>query len=410
MINNKLCQVFSRTFEKLFIPRIRATAASPSGAWPSLSPFRSRPSMGFLSTLKGFDAYVKPEAHLTKKTTSGAVVSLVGYVLMGVLAMSELGSFLTPHRVTTMGVDVTRDELLNINLDITFPKLPCHIISLDALDATGKHEADIGGELHKQRISRDGRPLGTYESHYEDLTLGIIQFLKPRNLGEPMPHIKHFEEVAKARTEKEGCRVYGSMKVQRVAGNFHISVHAQDWQTLQMVYDKVEHIDVSHVIKKLSFGDNYPGKVDPLNGFSRLIDQATGEKSGTFKYFLKIVPTTYGRGGGKKLRVAPRGTKEVGKTSHKGQQKTTSNRDVLKTNLYSVTEYFTASKGWSETGLPAVFFIYDLSPVVMEISIEHASLGHLMARLCAVVGGVFAVSGMADRWIHRAVGMMAKMS
>ena len=46
----------------------------------------------------------------------------------------------------------------------------------------------------------------------------------------------------------------------------------------------------------------------------------------------------------------------------------------------------------------------------MEISIEHASLGHLMARLCAVVGGVFAVSGMADRWIHRAVGMMAKMS
>ena len=83
---------------------------------------------------------------------------------------------------------------------------------------------------------------------------------------------------------------------------------------------------------------------------------------------------------------------------------------MLKTNLYSVTEYFTASKGWSETGLPAVFFIYDLSPVVMEISIEHASLGHLMARLCAVVGGVFAVSGMADRWIHRAVGMMAKMS
>ena len=34
--------------------------------------------MGFMAKLKAFDAYVKPEAHLTRKTTSGAIVSLVG--------------------------------------------------------------------------------------------------------------------------------------------------------------------------------------------------------------------------------------------------------------------------------------------------------------------------------------------
>ena len=388
--------------------------------------------MGFLAKLKAFDAYVKPEAHLTRKTTSGAIVSLVGYALMAILFLFELVTYLTPRRVTTMGVDVTRDELLRINLDMTFPGLPCQIISLDALDASGKHEADIGGELHKQRIGSDGRVLGMYESHYEDFELGVIQFLRPRNPGEPMPRVKHFEEVAKARKEKEGCRIFGSMKVQRVAGNFHVSVHSQDWQTLQMVYDKVEHIDVSHTITRLSFGRDYPGKVDPLNGYVRLIDQAKGEKSGTFKYFLKVVPTTYTRGkhgGGLRAELdeligdASRGvarpeaepnerrrrdgTPRGNKGDARRRSKTTNERGVIKTNLYSVTEYFTPSRGWSETGLPAVFFLYDLSPVVMEVSDAPASFGHFLARVCAVVGGVFAVTGMTDRWIHRAVEMLA---
>ena len=378
--------------------------------------------MGFMTKLKAFDAYVKPEAHLTRKTTSGASVSLVGYALMAILFLFELGTYLAPRRVTTMGVDVTRDELLPINLDMTFPGLPCQIISLDALDASGKHEADIGGELHKQRIGSDGRVLGMYESHYEDFELGVIQFLRPRQRGEPMPRVKHFEEVAKARKEKEGCRIFGSMKVQRVAGNFHVSVHAQDWQTLQMVYDKVEHIDVSHTIERLSFGRDYPGKVDPLNGYVRLIDQAKGEKSGTFKYFLKVVPTTYTRRRGATLalkkaseadttmnaRRREKGKSGKTKTRAKNtEENSNASRGAVRTNLYSVTEYFTPSRGWSETGLPAVFFLYDLSPVVMEVSDAPASFGHFLARVCAVVGGVFAVTGMTDRWIHRAVEVIA---
>ena len=35
----------------------------------------------------------------------------------------------------------------------------------------------------------------------------------------------------------------------------------------------------------------YAGKVDPLQGFVRVIKDP--EPSGTFKYFLKVVPTTY---------------------------------------------------------------------------------------------------------------------
>ena len=43
----------------------------------------------------------------------------------------------------------------------------------------------------------------------------------------------------------------------------------------------------------------------------------------------------------------------------------------------------------------------------MEVSDAPASFGHFLARVCAVVGGVFAVTGMTDRWIHRAVEVIA---
>ena len=39
----------------------------------------------------------------------------------------------------------------------------------------------------------------------------------------------------------------------------------------------------------MAFGEHYPGQANPLDGFSRMVDV----ESGTFKYFMKLVPTTY---------------------------------------------------------------------------------------------------------------------
>ena len=232
-------------------------------------------------------------------------------------------------------------------MDITYPGLPCQLLSLDALDVSGKHEADIGGELHKERVAPDGTSLGVYESHFEDPMLGFIEFFRPQKAGTPSPRLLHVEEIHAALKAKEGCRVHGNLKVQRVAGNFHVSVHGQDWETLRLVYDKAEHINVSHVIKRLSFGDDYPGKVDPLNGFVRIIDAK--EKSGTYKYFMQIVPTRYtrrrlpGAGFGPGAGVGP-GAGSGGAGGSRGTRgkpkprKTP--RGVIDTNLYSVTEFF----------------------------------------------------------------------
>lgn len=63
-----------------------------------------------------------------------------------------------------------------------------------------------------------------------------------------------------------------------------------------------------------------------------------------------------------------------------------------KTNQYSVTEYDTVvHKG--EMQMPSVWFSYDISPISVTISETRKSFAHLLTRFCAVVGGVFAVTG-----------------
>lgn len=64
----------------------------------------------------------------------------------------------------------------------------------------------------------------------------------------------------------------------------------------------------------------------------------------------------------------------------------------LRTNQYSVTEYDTPART-GELQLPSVWFMYDLSPVTVAMAQTRRSLLHLITRFCAIVGGVFAVTG-----------------
>lgn len=43
----------------------------------------------------------------------------------------------------------------------------------------------------------------------------------------------------------------------------------------------------------------------------------------------------------------------------------------------------------------AVYFVYDLSPIVVTIKEHRRNFGHFVTRLCAVLGGTFAVTGAA---------------
>lgn len=54
-------------------------------------------------------------------------------------------------------------------------------------------------------------------------------------------------------------------------------------------------------------------------------------------------------------------------------------------------------------GAVSIDLVYDISPIVVTVTQCASSLLHFCVRLCAVVGGVFAVTTMVDKWVHRLV-------
>lgn len=323
--------------------------------------------------IKNLDAFPRAEEHLLQKTSSGAAVSAIGLFIMGVLFFHELRFYLETVTVHEMSVDVKRGEKLPIHINMTFPALPCEVLSLDAIDMSGKHEVDLDTNIWKLRIHRDGYVLGS--EFVNDLVEGEHRKEEPKadkkdehkdgdhrkveahgasgshghehgehglHGGLAMPvHSHHSQkdpqkvinEVKKAIDDGEGCQIFGVLDVERVAGNFHISMHGLSLYVASKIFEAGYEVNVSHVIHDLSFGPTYPGHHNPLDGSERILH----DTSGTFKYFLKIVPTEYHYLHG----------------------------EVMPTNQFSVTEYYQRTKP-SDRSYPGMFS----SAVKFEVMIE----------------------------------------
>ncbi|KAG6501363.1 hypothetical protein ZIOFF_041242 [Zingiber officinale] len=114
------------------------------------------------------------------------------------------------------------------------------------------------------------------------------------------------------------------------------------------IFGGAKKVNVSHVIHDLSFGPKYLGIHNPLNGTARILD----DTSGTFKYYIKIVPTEY--------RYL--------------------SKEVLPTNQFSVTEYFVPMRDFDRswlgqclkrhTDLTYKFLIIDEADRILEANFE----------------------------------------
>lgn len=338
--------------------------------------------MGVKQAIKSLDAFPRAEEHLLKKTQSGALVSVVGLVIMATLFLHELGYYLSTYTVHQMSVDLKRGETLPIHINMTFPSLPCDVVSVDAIDMSGKHEVDLDTNMWKLRLNSHGHIIGT--EYVSDLVEKEHAHKHDDDKEHQENHLegafdsdaeKMVKRVRQALADGEGCRVYGVLDVQRVAGNFHISVHGLNIFVAQMIFEGSKHVNVSHIIHDLSFGPKYPGIHNPLDGTERILH----DTSGVFKYYIKIVPTEY---------------RYIWK-------------EVLPTNQFSVTEYFSPMKEF-DRAWPAVYFLYDLSPITVTIKEERRSFLHFITRLCAVLGGTFALTGLLDRWMYRLLEALTK--
>lgn len=398
----------------------KSTSGSDAAGTPVPSPVSSGPS--FMRQFKRFDIYPKLDESYRVRTWGGAVLSICGWVVISILVMGEMNNYLTPKFQEHMVVDTSLGQQLHIDINMTFHALTCQEVHLDAMDVAGDNQLNVEHEMIKQRLTPEGAFIGS--AGVEIIGEGPLEVTDhpPDYCGdcygadtEAMKCCNTCNDLIKAYQMRqwsivdilrnstqclhdrakqfaaaesgEGCMISGTMKVNKVAGNMHIahgeSIVRDGRHIHQFNPVLAPKFNVSHTIHSLTFGDKYPYMpANPLDKLTKIIptDGATGLQ----QYFIKVIPTIY--------------TNEFG---HK-----------FYTNQYTVTDRFRPltlpkvdgtghlEKG-SEAILPGIFFIYELSPFMIEADRSSMPLLHFFTKLCAIVGGVFTVLGVLDSVLFR---------
>ncbi|XP_074582256.1 uncharacterized protein LOC141838624 [Curcuma longa] len=363
--------------------------------------------------LRNLDAYPKINEDFYRRTLSGGIITIASSIIMFLLFISELRLYLHAVTETKLVVDTSTGEKLRINFDITFPALSCSMVSLDAMDISGEEHLDVRHDIIKKRLDSHGNAI---ESRQDGIGSPKIENPLQRHGGR-LEHNETYcgscygaeaseedccnscEEVREAYRKKgwglsnpdlidqckregflqkikdeegEGCNIYGFLEVNKVGGNFHFAPGKSFQQSNMHVHDLLpfqkESFNISHKINKLSFGEYFPGVVNPLDG----VQWVQQTPYGMYQYFIKVVPTVY----------------------------TDINGHAIQTNQFSVTEHFRNDDTGRLHSVPGVFFFYDLSPIKVTFTEAHVSFLHLLTNVCAIVGGIFTVSGILDAFIY----------
>jgi hypothetical protein len=263
-----------------------------------------------------------------------------------------------------------------VNVDITVA-MPCDSIGADIVDSTNQNNAYTYGKL-------------TEEPTYFDLTPNQRQkwdTIRNLNLYLRQEHhsLQEFLWKKETRTQQlfgrdlppreiqpidspDACRLYGTLTVNKVAGNFHVTVgkhiplpigHAH----ISLFMGRTE-FNFSHRIEKFSFGEDMSNIINPLEGEEKI----ASSPNTLFQYYLKVIST------------------DVSTSDLKA-----------KTYQYSTTETQRAIDHEANShGMPGLYFKYDMDAIAVRVIEEHKPFWKFLIRLCGIVGGIYATSGLIN--------------
>lgn len=295
---------------------------------------------------------------------------------------------------------------MDIFLNMTFPKMPCELLTLDVMDVSGEQQHSVKHGINKVRLQSQSRGGTVINVNSLNLHDDSAQHLDPEYcggcFGAPPPNNakkvgccntcdevreayaqaswafgkgegveqcerEHYSEKLDEQRE-EGCRIEGDLQVNKVVGNFHLApgrsfsngnMHVHDLKNYWDVPKDKSH-DFTHIIHSLRFGPQLPASVTEKLGSKSLpwadhhlnpLDgnrQDTKDPNYNFMYFVKIVPTSY----------LPLGweSKSVSGSLETHQFSVTSHKRSLAGGDDSAEGH--AERLHSRGGIPGVFFSY----------------------------------------------------
>jgi len=391
---------------------------------------------GLFGALKGMDAFGKTMEDVKVKTKTGAILTFVAASIILAFTTIEFFDYRRVNIDTSIVVDKSRGEKLTAKMNVTFPRVPCYLLSLDVMDISGETQTDISHNIVKTRLDERGTPIPNSRS--TELRNDIDKLNEQRQGGycgscyggtEPEGGCCNTcEDVRQAYVNRgwsfsspdaveqcvnegwsdklkeqasEGCNIAGRVRVNKVVGNIHLSPGRSFRTSGQNIYELVPYLkedgnrhDFTHEIHELAFeGD------DEYDVFKAEVSREMRQKMGIsdnpldntqartikqqymFQYFLKIVSTQF---------------------------RTLDGR-IVNTHQYSATHFERdLSKGQAEnnnvglhvahgmTGVPGAFFNFEISPILVVHTETRQSFAHFLTSTCAIVGGVLTVVSIID--------------
>lgn len=386
--------------------------------------------------LLSLDAFSKTVEDARIKTTSGGVITLICICIVMFLIRNEYNDYTSIITRPELVVDKDINKKLDINLDISFPNLPCDVLTLDILDITEELQVDIlKSGFEKFRIVDgeeilDSSPLMGNEMSLLEMAKGLKQgeqgecgscygalpqdnneyccndcetvrlayaaktwgFYDGSNI-EQCEKEGYVQRLKERIDRNEGCRIKGTSQINRVSGNMHFAPgasltnyerHSHD---LSLYQKYTEKFNFDHIVNHLSFG-SHSNEGRLLLKSTHTLDQheeKLNHKYHVFNYYLKVVATRF----------------------------EFLNSEPIESNQYSVIEHDRPLAGGKDSdhqhtlhargGLPGVFFHFDISPMKIINKEQYAKTwSGFILGVVSSVAGVLMVGSLIDRSVWAA--------
>jgi len=387
---------------------------------------------GLFSVFKGMDAFGKTTDDVKVKTRTGAFLTILSAAIILTFTTMEFIDYRRVATDTSIVVDRSRGEKLTVNFNVTFPRVPCYLLSLDIMDISGEQQRDVSHNIIKTRLDDHSRPIK--KSVSAELRNDLDKMSDAKGDGycgscyggvEPEGGCCNTcEEVRQSYVNRgwsftnpdaveqcvregwadklkeqasEGCNIAGRIRVNKVVGNINFS----PGRSFRASHDLVPYLrddgnrhDFTHTVHHFAFegDDDYHFRkaeagramknklgltVNPLDGATG----STKKAQYMFQYFIKVVSTQFRTLDGKIVNTHQYSTTHFERDLTEGQSGEAAGGTHV---LHGVA------------GLPGAFFNFEISPMLVVHADTRQSFAHFITSTCAIVGGVLTVASLID--------------